>query len=59
MELVPDQENLELLEKLEDITIEYADLSVRANDPWKCICFRCNFFGLYYRNLFHTYSQAE
>lgn len=56
MELVPDKENLELLEKLENIAVEYGDLAERANDPCKCLWFRCNFFGLYYRNLFHTHS---
>ena len=53
-ELVPDKDNVELLEQLEQIAVEYADLAERANEPLKFCCVRTNFFGLFYRNLFHS-----
>ena len=53
-EVVQSAENMELLDRYEELVIEFRSIVSRANAPVNCLCCRGNCAGLKVVNIFHT-----
>jgi len=57
--VVENAENMKLLERFEELVVEFRRIVTRANAPVNCLCCRSNCSGLKVVNIFHSNDQLE
>ena len=59
VQVVENAENMKLLERFEELVVEFRRIVTRANAPVNCLCCRSNCAGLKVVNIFHSNDQLE